>query len=162
MKTNLSILLLVIWLPQIHAQSVGPQVIGASGSSMQGPSIQLDWTLGELAITSLENQGSQITQGFHQPNYTLTSLAEFPDEIGKVNVFPNPTSDQVEIHLNFNQPQRIHLQLVNSHGKQIWTKDQQGLQIIEHYDLAELANGMYFLQVSTRSFHQIFKIIKHN
>ena len=77
------------------AQGSNPEVISASGNSIQNNSFQLDWTLGEVTITTIENNTSQITQGFHQPYFEITSTNEIPSEYGNIEIFPNPTFDWI-------------------------------------------------------------------
>ena len=54
------------------AQSLERQVIGSSGTSFSNATAQLDFTVGELAVTTLSNGTNDLTQGFHQTNLQVT------------------------------------------------------------------------------------------
>ena len=67
------------------------EVLAVAGGSHPVAQIQLDWTLGELAIHPIPYVAGQLTQGFHQPVYGVSRTQELPAFIGRINVFPNPT-----------------------------------------------------------------------
>ncbi len=164
MKRTFFLLLFAMWICNINAQSSNPEVVSSAGETYQGNSMQIDWTLGELAITSIQNSSQQITQGFHQTNYTITSVNELPQKIGKITVFPNPTSDKIEIQLNFAQAKDVKIQLVDLNGRLIWSTEQNGSQIEQIKDLTNLSNGSYFLNflIEDSQYSQTFKIQKLN
>lgn len=48
------------------AQSISPSVIASSGGSGTVGGVTVDWTVGEVAVTTLDNGTNILTQGFHQ------------------------------------------------------------------------------------------------
>jgi hypothetical protein len=74
----------------VHAQSLGQTVLSTSGDHFQNGSAALSWTIGEPVINSLENGSVRLTQGFHQPYLTVSSVIEAQNE-NLVRVYPNPT-----------------------------------------------------------------------
>jgi hypothetical protein len=145
-----------------YSQSTSPQIVSTAGETFQGTSIQIDWTLGELAITTMQSSSFQITQGFHQPNYILTSLDELPEAIGQIKIYPNPTSDLLEMNLIFDQKRNVQIQIFDIQGKQILEKHNEGQQISESISLVELPSGNYFIKVKIdgNKFSQTFKVQK--
>ncbi len=165
MKKTFLILFTVIWsFNNINAQSSTPEVISTTGGTYQGNTVQIDWTLGELAVTAIQNSSSQITQGFHQPKYIITSTSELPKEIGQISVFPNPTSDRIEMQLAFDQNQKIQIQLIDINGVRQWSMEKHGQTIDETISIGALPDGNYFLNffLEGHSYHQTFKIQKFN
>ena len=164
MNKLLLFLLLASWTNNVYSQSLSPEIVSTAGETFQGTSIQIDWTLGELAITTIQNSTLQITQGFHQPNYIVTNVDEHPQKIGQINVFPNPTSDWLEITISFNQMKEVCTRLFDIHGKLILEKENQGKFISESISLSELPNGNYFLNflIDENQYSQTFKIQKIN
>ena len=49
------------------AQSLTPTVIATAGFGYSSPELQVDMTIGETFITTLQAQDLMLTQGFHQP-----------------------------------------------------------------------------------------------
>jgi len=164
MNKLLLFLLLASWTNNVYSQSLSPEIVSTAGETFQGTSIQIDWTLGELAITTIQNSTLQITQGFHQPNYIVTNVDELPQKIGEINVFPNPTSDWLEITFSFNQMKEVYTRLYDIHGKLILEKENNGKFISERISLSELPNGNYFLNflIDGNQYSQTFKIQKIN
>ena len=165
MKKKLLFLLFTLWWAiHLKAQSTSPEILSSAGETTQSSSISLDWTLGELAITTIENSNLQVTQGFHQPNYTITSLNNLPETLGQVEVFPNPSSDWVNMNFTFFQDRQVEAQLVNVGGNVIWSKRIEGQQISEKVSLKQLPSGTYILKfiIDEKQFVQSNKILKIN
>jgi hypothetical protein len=72
------------------AQVPDLKVIASAGNSYQVEDFQLDWTLGEPVILTLENPAVILTQGFHQPAYGLISAVDFTDWTGRIESFSKP------------------------------------------------------------------------
>lgn len=164
MKKSIPLFLFAIWVSNVSAQTSSPEIVSSAGETFQGSSTQIDWTLGELAITTIQNASQQITQGFHQPNYTITSVDKLPQEIGEIKIYPNPTSDRIEMKLNFVQRIYVKIQLIDLSGKLIWSEEKTGSQIEQVIDIVNLSNGNYFLNllIDDNQFSQTFKIQKIN
>ena len=157
-------LLIALWISNVDAQIASPEIVSSAGDTYQGNSMQIDWTLGELAITTIQNSSQKITQGFHQPNYTITSVNELQQEIGQIRVYPNPTSDRIEMELYFDQIRDVQIQLVDLNGRLIWVKEENGSQIEQIENIENLSNGTYFLYflIDDKQYSQTFKIQKLN
>jgi hypothetical protein len=72
-KDLLLIRLILLWgvfLSVSHdsqGQSITPAVVASSGGALENGTISIDWTLGEIATSTLNNAGFMLSQGFHQP-----------------------------------------------------------------------------------------------
>jgi len=164
MKQKLILLLFAIWFSNVNAQNSNSEIVSSAGETYQGNSMQIDWTLGELGITTIKDLTNQITQGFHQPNYTITSVNELPREIGDINIYPNPTPDRIEIKIDFEQYHNVKIQLIDLYGRLIWSKERNGNQLEQIMDATRLQNGNYLLKflIDGNQYSQTFKIQKLN
>lgn len=54
-----------------QAQSLERQVIGSSGTSFSNATAQVDFTVGELVVTTITDGTTELTQGFQQTNLSL-------------------------------------------------------------------------------------------
>ena len=164
MKTIISISFsLLISLLNLQAQELSPQVISSAGDYSMGSDIRLDWTLGELAITTIESPNQQISQGFHQAYFfTTLHVEDLPTEVGTINVAPNPTSDWIELQMSFHEEQTIQLLLIDLSGKTIWSEKLKGQELKEKYSLKDLASGNYYLtfQFEGNKYSKSFQINK--
>jgi hypothetical protein len=93
--TIISILLIGALIQQISSQTL----ISAAGNSFQNENITIDWSPGEIAISTLGNDKIIITQGFHQEIVFPTSI--FQTESGPFSmIFPNPASEILSIRVD--------------------------------------------------------------
>ena len=124
--------------------------------------MQIDWTLGELAITTIQNSSQQVTQGFYQPNSIITSVNKLPQEVGQIRVYPNPTSDRIEMKINFDQIRDVKIQLIDINGTLIWTTEKRGSKIEKIQNITNLSSGNYFLNflIDGNQYSQTFKVQK--
>jgi len=142
------------------AQSISPEVIASAGEHYDNGTVQLSWTLGEVMIDTYDNGTNILTQGFHQTELTVTSIEETLADI-RLNLYPNPTSEYLNIELGNNE-EDINLQLYDMSGKLIH-KD-----VINAYDtkyvlpMQSVASGQYLVQMQSENgklntTHQVVK-----
>lgn len=162
MKRSILFFLALVFSWSLSAQSSSPQVVAPAGDSFEGETVRIDWTIGEPVITSIQSSERQITQGFHQPYLTITSVQDLPAEIGKIQVFPNPSADLVQIKMRFDQDREVRLQLLDVRGQIIWSQIVNGQQLEESTNIQSLPNGLYFLNIllDDKQYSQSFKIQK--
>ena len=163
-KVIFPFLIFILWSVEISAQKIYPQILSSSGNSYQTNTMTIEWTLGELAITTINGPTSMITQGFHQPRYTITAIDELSQAIGKISVYPNPTSDEVHMTMTFDKIMSVQVRLTDSNGRLLWNKKYVGQNMDESTSFRNLPNGNYFLSFSVKgkNFSQTFKIQKIN
>ncbi len=142
------------------AQSISPEVIASAGEHYDNGTVQLSWTLGEVMIDTYDNGTNILTQGFHQTELTVTSIEETLADI-RLNLYPNPTSEYLNIELGNNE-EDINLQVYDMSGKLIH-KD-----VINAYDtkyvlpMQSVASGQYLVQMQSENgklntTHQVVK-----
>jgi hypothetical protein len=143
------------------AQSISPEVIASAGEHFDNGTTQLSWTLGEVVIDTYDNGTNILTQGFHQTQLTVTSVEESLSDV-RMNMYPNPTSEFLNIELGNNEKD-INLQLFDMSGKLIH-KD-----VINAYDtkyvlpMQSVATGNYLVQMQSvdgkmNSTHKVMKV----
>jgi hypothetical protein len=78
----------------VAAQSLSPTVVASAGNHASAGTVQLSYTVGEVAVTTATGGSSILTQGFHQPVDVSVGITEGTFE-GRINVFPNPANREV-------------------------------------------------------------------
>jgi len=76
-------------------------------------------------------------------NLTLTKELGLKEFI----VFPNPTSENINVNLNFKQETSFSLHLINTLGQEVWKNDFIGTDFKHKIDASNLPSGSYFLKV---------------
>lgn len=130
----------------VQAQSLTPQVIASSGTSFSTASARLEFTIGEVATSSLTAGGNTLTQGFHQPELRFASLENYADDFA-FTLYPNPTEQFVTVESSKEDDMQIHLYDANGKSILVSAIFQQKITV----DLQTLAAGSYVLMVSTKS-----------
>lgn len=119
------------------------ELIASAGQTASGSSVQLSYSLGEVATASLA--GSVIlTQGFQQPYVTTTRLREAPPLA--LAVFPNPVTDR--LYLTLPPGGHYEVRLYDVRGRLLRDLDWPGL--VPALDVGDLATGLYTLVVRER------------
>lgn len=146
MKRTLLIILPLGIASMLSAQSISPDVVASAGAHFTGSNAQLNFTIGEPVTTTLSNGSNMLTQGFHQTMLTVTAVNEQTIAEIAVTVFPNPTSDQVNVQL-VNNKEDLQLDLFDLNGKLLQTckinADQSNVQL----GMAEYAIAHYVLRI---------------
>lgn len=139
-------------------------VISTQGESYSNLNGGIDFTIGEVVMSTGSNGINDLTQGFHQTNWNFLGVEDFAPAI-EVFIFPNPTADVLYIKtLSF---KNVMYTLFDSGGKclvqNLLSAEQTPIQV------SQLAPGNYSLELifndvnesSLDSFNRkIFKLVK--
>jgi len=158
------VMLLLLSFKQVKAQNADLKVISSTGGSAQLGSITLDWTVGEIATSSIQNTATLITQGFHQPKLKLTAIEELGAEIGTIKVYPNPTSDFLKMDLAFDRYRSVKVEMFDAAGRSVRSARMTGRLVAESINTHDLPAGNYFLYflIDGNRFRKAFKVQKLN
>ncbi len=133
-----------------NAQLINEWVINAAGGSSENGGYSTEWSIGELAAVNQMNASDgkfTLTNGFVQPMQALYySLSGFVSS-GNIRIYPNPTSDFVEIDFLQNITGTISIQLSNPSGQVMYKNEivVDGLGFIEKINLKNYTRGNYTL-----------------
>ena len=159
----LSFMFLIFW-NYSFSQSLSPTLISSAGDYADGGDIRLSYSVGEIAVTTLTSDNLVLTQGFHQPELTGTGM---PDEMKldwKVNAFPNPVQDQLNISIRLGKPVDLNLVIIDLTGKTLLIKKLGRIPSDFDYsmDFSGFINGIYFLKIQTtdKQYSRIIKLQK--
>jgi hypothetical protein len=133
------------------------EVLANGGGSATIGDQKFDYTLGEAFTSSFENAEPVLTQGFHQPEPSVTvGIPEIAGGSG-LNVFPNPTS--TALHLTFSAPlgQKFDLQLVNATGQSLHLWRNLNDANPHEVDCRALPAGTYWLVANTPEGRPFFR-----
>lgn len=159
---SLLLILFVFSVTGLLAQSVSPQVIATAGNYSENGGVSLSWTLGEPVIETATGTDVILTQGFQQPDYNIVVVEHIPASSLDVNVFPNPTSGNLNIEWTGTAQTPAVISLYDMNGKEllvskVTTGNQTGI-----LNLAEYANAQYVLKIVARdiNFSKEYRIVK--
>ncbi|HZV70095.1 MAG TPA: T9SS type A sorting domain-containing protein [Saprospiraceae bacterium] len=134
-------------------------VLGATGGEGNVGNININYTVGETAITTISNDSSTLTQGFHQPQFVFTSVNE-SFLLGEVIIYPNPTKSILFVQFNDKDFSDLNISIHSSAGREILNT--KVITSIWQTDLSILPDGFYVVTVTDikskkRNSYKIFK-----
>jgi hypothetical protein len=74
-----------------HAQTLGGQLIQATGNSISNGTFMLDYSVGEIAIATISSPSNYLTQGLHQSTYVSLSTDILTSTSSYIQLYPNPS-----------------------------------------------------------------------
>lgn len=146
MKRLLLIIICSTGASTISAQVFSPEVIASAGTTLSSPTIQMDFTIGEVVISTLSGSGNVLTQGFHQPKINISEVENFTDAFN-FHVYPNPTEQFVTIESSSEDEMRVYL--YDEHGKTIQVSGVFSQKVTMDVEL--LSAGPYFMLITTKA-----------
>ncbi len=155
MKKMLLCLLGICLSGIMHAQQKAPSVLSAAGNTAKGAGITLDWTVGELSVSSLATPDGMLTEGFHQPMLKVEKIIESPTKKWEaefqMSIAPNPVSSTLSIRINSEWNGAGEIALWDARGQRL-KKATLNLSLAELvWDLSGYASGIYSLTLRDES-----------
>ena len=135
-------------------------IISSAGKTSIGDNFIISWTLGETVVATLQNENTNLTQGFHQPlmiDLFPTSLED--DMVLDMVAYPNPTYDKV-LFKGGDPTGTYHLRLVDKLGRVLEQKSVQASEL--ELEMGRYTNGSYLIEVIENKSEKrvIFNIVK--
>lgn len=132
------------------------EVVSTQGESYSNASANIDFTIGEVIIATETDGTNDITQGFHQTNWNFLGVEDFAPNF-KATIFPNPTSDFLNIKTSVFE--NVTYTLYDAMGKlvlqNILFAEQTTIQV------SQLAPGAYLLTLNNETQNlKTFKLVK--
>lgn len=163
-RSILTSLFAIVIVVSASGQDLKQQVISSSGAYdvSDDNSISLSWTLGELVITTVESSSGDLilTQGFQQSKMSVTAIRENTDLGVKVLIYPNPTSEIVNIKFASPLDGETHMFIIAPDGKQIFNEKIGDGQLLKQINMQEFPAGTYYIRIQNEIKLNIYKVIK--
>ncbi len=143
-----------------YAQTISPEVIAASGEYFVTSDVSISWTLGECVVETFQTPNASLHQGFQQSGLVYAAIEENVFDDVDVTIYPNPTSEYINISIDKNSENAFMLVLNDMKGN-ILKK--------EHIELSEKScrvnftgypAGVYILELYHKDKRESYKIIK--
>jgi hypothetical protein len=148
-----------------YAQSIAPQSVNSSGAKMSQSNGSLSFTVGELVVLNLtDSEGNTLGGGFTAgATITTVGIQETDATVLDVSVFPNPTSDLVNIRINHSTIEQVVVFITDLQGKEVYNGIYAGISNTIGINTSEYAPGTYLLSLKNNNNQVLgtYKIIKH-
>ena len=159
MKKSLLILNVSILILLTSNALMAQEVITTCGSQNSSGSNQVYWTIGEVAVSTLNSGSITLTEGFHQTNLAISSIKQLTEIPFKILAYPNPVSDEITLKIEEYKVDNLTYHLFNIEGKELSSKAIEDTET--KIDFTALPAATYLLRVSDNKKDQvIITIIK--
>jgi hypothetical protein len=143
-----------------NAQTLSLELVGSCGDIYKNTSYQLDWSIGELQTETYIQTGQQLTQGFHQSNYTVTIVEQINGFHFEISAFPNPTADLINLKIDILRIEGMEYTISDISGDIL--QKEKIMRNNQQVDFSNYSRGLYFITVlQNGKLCKSFKIIKN-
>lgn len=155
---NLKVFLLFMsFVMLVGIDAYGQEVISTQGESYTNANSSMDFTIGEVVINTGSDGSNDITQGFHQTNWSFVGLDDFSESYF-VQVFPNPMMNSLWIKTD--DFSGVNFVMHDANGKLILEGELDSPQTV--LEVAHLEVGYYTITLIKNAQQlKTFKLIKN-
>ncbi|HAF27470.1 MAG TPA: hypothetical protein DCG75_00340 [Bacteroidales bacterium] len=146
----------------VSGQSISSYVVASAGESVEVGGLNVSWTLGEIAIETLESTDLVLTQGFQQGYFEITSIGDPLSTNFTIKMYPNPASEFVWVDLESEEIKDAVIELFDLDGKLVYSSKLNVIEGPNKVELGNLNSSQYILRISDNSgiVLQTFKLVK--
>jgi len=129
----------------IGYQTIAQQGTVANGNDITSTNGTVNYFVGQISYSYLENSSISVNQGLQQPYEFLTAgLNTFEEYDIELIIYPNPISEVLILSLK-KQEENLSLKIFNSEGKELINKNI--LELNTEIELKELSSAIYFISI---------------
>ena len=121
MMGSINIIFFVFCVNSVNAQEISNKVISSAGNDFNQLNGNIGFTLGETVIDTYSSTENQLTQGFHQSYFIVSTVQPLKDEYPFLSIYPNPTSDLLNIEFKNPNSKGYIVKVYNTDGKELQT-----------------------------------------
>ncbi|AZA84389.1 hypothetical protein C1637_05975 [Chryseobacterium lactis] len=158
MKTTL--FTLSLFLVSFSMQVSGQETLNTSGTNMSGTTGNVSASIGQIFYETTSSSAGNITAGVQQPYEITPTLGVDITEISlNLTIFPNPTTDILNLKIGFKDYNKYRYDIFDNSGKLLISQPilQPQTQII----MTAYPASLYLLKVSKEGKSiKIFKVLK--
>ncbi|WP_343691100.1 T9SS type A sorting domain-containing protein [Chitinophaga sp.] len=118
-KCMLAFFLYTVAVCTADAQTLNRQVTASSGGVGKVHDKDFQFTIGDLATTTLSQGALMITQGFQQPE-ELPPVDPGTRPVLNMILYPNPAATSVKIEFDMVATNSVYLMIINSAGQLVY------------------------------------------
>lgn len=162
MKYNILKVPLVVFVFLFYNGIRAQQSLNTSGGDLSGTNGSVNYSVGQVFYTTSVSANGSVAQGVQQPYEisVVTGLEKASGILLSCSVYPNPTTDFLNLSIGNYNIKNLYYQLYDGNSKLI---EEKKITIEnERISMVELATGIYFIKVREDDQElKTFKIIKH-
>jgi hypothetical protein len=163
MKRFILIITVLLVTLSVGAQQVKQEVIASAGgyNKSSDNSISISWTLGETIIPSFTSSDGSLTltHGF-QSKLIITAIEENLEDLVQITIYPNPTSEIINIQFESVTDKEILLYLLDAQGRLVKTDRIEAAVSSKMINMQDLPAGLYYIRLVKGKLINVYKVVK--
>ncbi len=161
MKRFVLLLIMIFMIASVNCQMKQDVISSAGGYSSSG-SMSLSWTLGETIVQTFSSGDLILTHGFIQPDTAIKIITEIEDLDVLVNLklFPNPSSEILNIQFESFSEGEVILVIVDSQGRLIKRDVIVPPMTLKQINMQDIPAGTYYLRLTKGKLANVYKVVK--
>lgn len=163
MKRIIFILMSIAVIWPLGAQTIEPSVIASAGGYDEATGISISWTLGETIIPTFQddpvNPTIILTHGFQQ-QLIITTVEENLEILVNVTIYPNPSSDVLNIRFEEPLEGNVDLFLLTQDGKLVKRDIIETATFEKQLNMQDIPAGIYFLRLIKGKLSNVYKVVR--
>jgi len=150
MKKILTIIVILLGIISINAQSVSRYAVNTAGGSVSNDEYSIDYAIGEVFTASYDSDDYIITEGFIQPEVTtIVDAINVLEDNDNIVIYPNPVIENINLKLKGFEGKTINVRLIDITGKLRLDDEYKIKNETEEIqiDAKDLSQGIYFVNI---------------
>lgn len=155
------ILLALVFFVSLNSNAIAQKGTVATGIEAVGSGGSVSATIGQIDFMHQSGSNGNLNQGIQQPYELAVTLGASNESVNLIaNVFPNPTTNTLNLSIQDYNLKTYSFSLYDAAGKMIFRGEVDNL--LTEVDLRAFSNGVYILSVySGNVLDKQFRIVKH-
>jgi len=146
------------------AQSIVMQSINSGAANMNQANGSLSFTVGELLVsTQIDSQGNSLGVGNNATSvYSAMTILETDKKLLDVKVYPNPSSNILNIQVNYASIEYFNICICDVQGKLVYHEKHAGISNIIRINTTDYKKGNYIISLKNLNNQLLgtYKLIK--
>lgn len=147
MKELLLCFMVVLSMQNLDAQNISHDVFPNGAGYTKAKNTSISFTIGQAVTATLGNENNIITQGFQQPEESVTVNTITPEYSGSYSVYPIPSSGLFTVDIEAEDQISGTLEIRNTQGKLIeFRRINTALKSVTQFNFEQQNSGLYLVR----------------
>jgi hypothetical protein len=143
-----------------HFYSLSQESTNTTSTSIKSTDGNISYSIGQVFYSEQKSNEGKVNQDVQQA-YIITALGIENLPNINISVFPNPTTDKIQLKVDKVEGNQLRYELVNNDGKSIAINQINSEEVV--IDMKTLPVAVYYLNIlDEKNKLKSFKIIKNN
>jgi hypothetical protein len=164
-KLLINIIVLILTVSVSYSQSISPQSINTGGAEVANSNGSISFIIGDvISASQYDTLGNNLRSGFSAGTSLSTlRIKESNIEEIDINVFPNPTSEILNIHIIRSRIEQIVVSITDILGNEMFSGQFEGTENTIGINTGSYSSGNYILIIKDVNKRELcsYKVIKH-